>query len=457
MLAPWTTSGRPLPEAPLFTESLIILALVLLNGVFSGAEIAVLSLRKTRIAELLDAGGHRARALARLRDTPESFLATVQIGITVIGATAAAFGGASLAAELSPVLAKSPVIAPYAHNLAVAVVVVSISFFTLVLGELVPKSLALRAGESYALLIAPPLLALAWAARPVVALLTGSSNLVLRMFGDRTTFTETRHSRAEVQQIVEEAASAGSVDPQAGEIASRALDFSNLDAYTVMAPRSEIVAVSLSASMVDIATLARASGHARVPVYEGATDNFVGFVNLRDVLAEALLHPEVTLSALLHPVSFVPDSMPAPALLRKLQHDRTHLALVSDEQGTVIGLVTIEDLVEELVGEIFSENDKPRSNIEPEGEGVWLVTGNVPLHELGRELGVELPEGDFATVAGLCLHLAGAIPPVGAALVVEGGISLEVVEATPRRVKRVRVRRRRALASAEAGGQENPE
>lgn len=424
-------------------ESLIILALVLLNGVFSGAEIAVLSLRKSRVVELVETGSRRARALAHLRAQPESFLATVQIGITVIGATAAAFGGASLAAELTPILATLPLLAPFAHNLSMAVVVVAISFLTLVLGELVPKSMALRAGESYALLISPPLSALAWAARPLVALLTGSSNLVLRLFGDRTTFTETRHSRAEVQQIVEEAATAGAVEAHSGEIASPALDFSNLDAYTVMVPRSEMVTLARSAPVRDIATLARSTGHARVPVYDGATDNFVGFVNLRDVLAESLLGPESTLEGLLHPISFVPDSMAAPALLRKLQTDRTHLALVSDEQGTVIGLVTIEDLVEELVGEIVSENDKPRSDVLSEGDGVWLVTGNVPLHELSRELGLELPEGDFATVAGLCLHLAGAIPPVGDSLEVVGGVTLEVVEATPRRVRLVRVRRRR--------------
>lgn len=427
----------------MLTECLLIVALVLLNGVFSGAEIAVLSLRKTRLAELVSSGNRAARAVVSLREHPEDFLATVQIGITVIGASAAAFGGASVAAELAPVLAAIPILAPFAENLAVGVVVAGVSFLTLVLGELVPKSLALRAGESYALLIARPLGALAWAGRPVVALLTGTSNLVLRLFGDRTTFTESRISRQEVQQIVEEAADAGSVDTHAGEIASRALDFSTLDAYTVMVPRSEMVTISRHADVRDIATLARKSGHARVPVYDGLQENFVGFVNLRDVLAEALLGPTVTLDALLHPVSFVVDAMPAPALLRKLQQDRTHLALVIDEQGTVIGLVTIEDLVEEFVGEIFSENDKPRTSITCDADGSWIVAGSVPLHELNRALGLKLPEGEFATVAGLCLHLTGTIPTVGQVVDAYRGVTLEVVEATPRQVRRIRVRQNR--------------
>lgn len=424
----------------MLTEILIILALVLLNGVFAGAEIAILSLRKTRLGELVESGSTSAKAIADLRQNPESFLATVQVGITVIGATAAAFGGASLAEEFAPFIAAVPPLAPFADDLAVAVVVAAVSFLSLVLGELVPKSLALRAGESYALIVARPLLALAWAGRPAVALLTGASNVVLRLFGDRTTFTESRLSREEIQQIVDEAALTGSVDPNAGEIASRALDFSGLDAYTVMVPRMEIQSLPVDAAIADVAALARTGRHARVPVWEGNTDNLLGFVNLRDVLAEAVADPTVSLRAHLHPILYVPEAMPAPALLRKLQSERAPLALVLDEQGTVVGLVTVEDLVEELVGDILSEHDKPDASIVREGDGVWLVAGNTPIHEVERALDLELPEGDYATLAGLCLHLSGSIPAVGWATETEG-VRLEVVEATPRRVKRVRMTR----------------
>lgn len=421
-------------------ESLVIVALVLLNGVFSGAEIAIRSLRKTRLAELVAEGSLSARAVARLRDNPEDFLATVQIGITVIGATAAAFGGASLAAELVPVLAGLPGMERFASDLALGLVVAGVSFLSLVLGELVPKSLALRAGESYALLVARPLRTLAWLGHPVVTVLTGTSNLVLRMFGDRTTFTEARLSREEVQQIVEDAATAGAVGRHAGEIASRALDFSSLDAYTVMVPRPEMVTLSKQAGVQEIAKVARKTGHTRVPVFDGEPDNFVGFVNLRDLLAEAVIGPTLTIDALLHPIAFVPDTMPAPILLRRLQAERCQLAVVTDEQGSVAGLVTVEDLVEELVGEILGENDEPRTSITREDEGTWLVSGNVPLHELNREIGLGVPEGEFATVAGLCIHLAGSIPVVGQTVHAEH-VTLDIVDASPRRVRRVRVRR----------------
>ncbi len=424
----------------MLTEILFILGLVLLNGVFAGAEIAVLSLRKTRLAELVEAGSNAARAVVRLRSDPEAFLATVQIGITVIGATAAAFGGASIAADIAPAFATVPVLAPYADKLALGLVVATVSFLSLVLGELVPKSLALRAGEAYALFIGRPLAALAFVARPLVALLTGASNLVLRLFGDRTTFSETRLSPEELQQMVEEAASAGALDPHAGEIATRALEFSSLDAYTLMVPRADIVAVPRDIGGEAFADLVRSHPHARLPVYEGSSDNIVGVVNVRDVLGAAVRTHEWRLEPLL-PVTFVPDTMPAPTLLRKLQGERASIALVLDEQGTIVGLVSVEDLLEELVGELLTENDKAAGAALREPDGAWVVPGNTPVHEVARALSLELPEGDYSTVAGLCITLAGRIPTVGDRLETATGLELEVVDATPRRVRAVRIRR----------------
>ncbi|MES2643224.1 MAG: hemolysin family protein [Myxococcota bacterium] len=422
-------------------EIAIIFALVLLNGVFAGAEIAVLSLRKTRLVELVDEGSSAARAVMRLRENPESFLATVQIGITVVGATAAAFGGAAVAEDLAPLIARIPALASVADKLALGLVVAAVSMLSLVLGELVPKSLALRAGESYALFIGRPLAALAWAARPIVALLTGVSNLVLRVFGDETTFTESRLSRDEIQQMVEEATTTGSVDPHAGEIASRALEFSSLDAYTVMVPRARIAMVQRSADASTVARVARESGHGRLPVYDAHSDDIVGFVNVREALAAAVSEPlGWALASFVHPVLFVPDSMPAPALLRKLQSERMSLALVIDEQGTLVGVVTMEDLVEELVGEIMSENDAPRVGLTRQPDGSWLIAGDFPLHELDRAIGIDLPEGDFSTVAGLCIARAGHLPQAGERIEVEGA-ELEIVEATPRRIRLVRLRR----------------
>lgn len=435
-------------------ELIVILALILLNGVLAGAEIATISIRKTRLSELVDSGHRSAVAVTKLREHPEAFLATVQIGITVVGATAAAFGGASVAEDLVPVVSRVPALVPHAENVALALVVVAVSFLSLVLGELVPKSLALRAAEPYALFIARPLLALAWIARPAVIFLTGCSNLVLRIFGDRTTFTEGRLSRDEILQIVDEAATVGAVDAQSGEIASRALEFSNLDAYTVMVPRPEIVSLPKDADWLRVARVARESGHARVPIHDGVPDNIVGFVNLREALAQSVLHPDLTLESILHPVPFVPDSITAPALLARMQKERAQLVMVIDERGTIVGLVTIEDLVEELVGEILSENDKPVTEPLREADGAWVLSASLPIHEINRRLPIELPEGPFATLGGLALHLAGTIPPVGTVLYTEDGVSLEILETTSHRVRRVRLRRKMPKRTATENGEE---
>jgi putative hemolysin len=357
---------------------------------------------------------------------------------------AAVVGGATVTDALAPALVRFPGVGPYAEKVALDLVVVLVSFLSLVLAELVPKSLALRAAEPYALFVAPPV---AWIARllhPFVVTLTWTSNVILRVFGDRTTFVETRVSPEEIQQMVEDAATAGSVDPDVGEIASRALDLSKLDAYTVMVPRADIAMIPKQILPSDIARLAREKGHARMPVYDGSRDNIVGLVNLREVLADAVLEETLDLGPLLHPVVYVPDTLSAPLLLRRMQEEQTHLVLVVNEQGTLVGLVTIEDLVEELVGDILNENDPPPSKVIEEGEGVWRVAGNAPLHEIARQVGHELVAGESATLAGLVMELAGAVPQPGTVLQ-DNGLRFEILEATPRRVRWVRLR---AIADA---------
>jgi len=283
------------------TELLVILALVIANGLFAGAEIAVLSVRKTRLHELTRRRDRRAMAVSALRDQPERFLGTVQIGITVVTSAAAAFGGASLARDLAPVLERLG-FGHYADEVAFGVVIAGVSFLSLVLGELVPKSLALRYSDGYAFLVGRPLLALARLARPVVWLLTGCSNLVLRLFGDRTTFTETRLSRDELQQLVEEAARVGSVDPHASEIASRALGFGEVAVAEIMVPRTRVVALRRGAPLAELRQVILEEGHSRMPVFDGTLDRVVGYVVARDVLALVWEGDLIVLEDLLRPL-----------------------------------------------------------------------------------------------------------------------------------------------------------
>jgi putative hemolysin len=375
-----------------------------------------------------------------LRHEPERFLATVQVGITVVGATAAAFGGATVAVRIEPWIARVPGVGHYAEGIALGLVVALVSFLSIVLGELVPKSLALRSAEPFALAVARPLQGLAWLARPVIWLLTRSSNLLLAPFGDRTTFTEARMSVDELTQLVESATRTGALHQDAAEIASRALEFGDLTAADVMVPRNRIHALRRNATEDELRRFLLEEGHARIPVYEGTLDNVVGYVVAKDLVGLLFERQLIVLDDLVRPAYFTPETARAVAVLREMQRRRVHLAIVVDEHGGVSGLVTLEDLVEELVGEIVGEAREEEALVRREPSGSALVRGDAPIREVNRELDLDLEEHEtFSTVAGLAIHLAGGIPQKGARLTAQDGTLIEVVDANPRVVRSLRL------------------
>jgi putative hemolysin len=433
-------------------ELFVILVLVIANGVFAGAEIALVALRKGRIQELAEQGHGGARAVLALRGNPERFLATVQIGITVVGAAAAAFGGRSIAARLEGLLVRIPWLKEHAEGVALGIVIVGVSFLTVVIGELVPKSMALRGAERYALVIARPLLWLSYAASPIVWLLSASANLLLKPFGDKTTFTETRHSAEELQELVEQASQAGTIPPAAGEIASRALEFADLAAADVMVPRQHVVMIGRSTSREELRQVLLEHKFSRVPVYEGGTDNVVGYIVVKDVLALAWERDLFVLEDLIRPPFFVPETKRVVELMNEMRTEHSPFAIVVDEHGGTSGIVTMEDLVEELVGQIVSEHArKALEEIKLEADGSAIVSGTTPIREINRALGIELPEdGDWNTIAGLCLSLAGRVPVVGDHFTSVDGTRLEIVEASERRIRTVRVRTQTHVRRARA-------
>ena len=418
------------------TDLLIVLALLMTNGIFAGAEIAILSVRKTRLAEFIRRRDKRALAVKSLRDNPERFLSTVQICITTAGTAAAALGGARLEHDLLPHFQSVGL----GTVTALAVVIVLITVLEVVIGELVPKSLALRYADRYSFVMGRPLVLISQILRPVIWSLTAVSNLFLRFFGDKTTFTEARLSRDELQQLVEEAAKTGSVDPRASEIASRALGFGEVTVAEVMVPRTRVVAIRRGAPPEEVQRAILEEGHSRMPVYDGSIDNIVGYVVARDVLALAWEKGLVVLEDILRPPHKVPESTRALDLLREMQRRRTQMAVVVDDHGGLSGLVTTEDLIEELVGDIMSEDDVPEVFFTREPAGTILVQGWASVRKVNRDLHLDLPVGkDRTTIAGLCMSLAQAIPQAGERLTTDNGTVLEVIEASPRRVRRVRI------------------
>jgi putative hemolysin len=416
----------------------MMLLLIAVNGLFAGAEIAIVGVDRMRLRQLLDERRHGARVVESLRTKPERFLATVQIMITVAGAAAGAFSGATFAKDLHPLL--TPYLGSRAEAASLLLVVGLVSYLSLIFGELVPKSLALRHSERYALLVAPLLDGLATAARPLVWLLTKSSNLVLGASGDKPTFAEGRLSPAELRDLVDEATEAGALDEQVGEIASRALGFAKLTAAQVMIPRTRVVGIERTATMEQLRTIVLEHAHSRLPVYTGTIDEIIGYVLYKDLLPLAWEGRLIVLADLIRTPYFVGKTLPAAELLAEMRRRRQQLAIVLDEHGGTAGIVTLDDLVEELTGEVLSElrHEKPAS-MHPQVDGSLMVRGEVPLHELNRELGLRLAGGGQTTLGGLCVFLAGALPTQGTLLQAEDGTQLRVERASRRAVDLVRI------------------
>lgn len=422
-------------------EIAVLVGLILLNGLFSGAEIALVSVRPTRLAELADAGSRAAAAALRLKRDPERLLATVQVAISVVGAGAGAFGGAAFASDLAPLVARIDPLAAASQEIALGLVVAVVAYLSLVLGELVPKSLALRGAEGYALVASRPIEWLSILARPAVWFLMRSSNAVLRLFGDRTTFIEGRISREELIAIVDEAAEKGGVDPEAGEIASRALDLSELTAHDVMVHRRYVVALPERAGLDRVREALLVEGHRRVPVYGESIDDVKGYVSWRDVLERLWDGRPIEVATILRPCWFVPESTGAMDLLREMQRRRAHMAVVVDEHGGTAGIVTLEDLLEELVGEIESEHETSDDWLVREPDGAALVQGTASIRDVNRALELELEEpDDVTTLSGLCVQIAGGRLPRKGEVLQSGGSTIEAVEVSNRRVRLVRIR-----------------
>jgi putative hemolysin len=417
----------------------VIVGLTLVNGFFSGSEIALLSTRKTRLRELADEGKRAAGWALQLRNDPERFLATVQVGITVVSASAAAFGGSALEEPLAAWLVMLGA-GEMAGELALAIVIAGVSFLSIVLGELVPKSLALRVSEPFTLIVSGPILFLRQLSRPVIWVLTAASNAILRVFHDETTFTETRLSSEELQQLVEETATAGALDANAGEIASRAIDLGDLRVAAVMVPRMRIVSMAHDIAPADVRRIFDDNPHNRYPVLGDSPEQVLGYVMARDLYSQ-LLRGTIDLPSVLHKVPFFPEQTPAMDVLRVLQKQKTRLGIVVDELGALAGLVTIDDITEELVGEILGEHEQPEPVAKAEPDGRYLIQGSAPVHEINRELDIALPQGPgWSTLAGLLINEAQRIPEPGTKIALENGIEAEVVETDPTRILAVRLR-----------------
>lgn len=437
-------------SSSIWTEIAVTFILFVANGFFAAAEIAIVSARRSRLQQMVDDGKKSAKQALELAENPDRFLATVQVGMTLINTLAAAFGGASFSAPLAKLFALVPVLKPYAATLALASVVALVAYFSLVLGELVPKRLALQSAEGLATRTAPFMTNLAVVLKPAIAFLNFSTNLVLRIIG-QSKATKSSVTEEDIVYLAREGAVSGTVESEEEEFINRVFRFTDRTVSEVMQPRTDIVAVEVGTPLQEVIEIFRSSGFTRLPLYEGSLDNIVGVIYAKDLLLTQVNNESADLKKLARPPFFVTAYQHVDDLLTTFRRKGIHMAIVIDEYSQIVGLLTLEDVLEELVGEIQDEYDEPEHNsFVSRADGSWLVDAMVPQEEVREKLG--LPENNeedrgYRTLAGMILAYMGRIPKVGDSVTIDQFV-FEIVDMDGRRIDKVLIRPLESIANA---------
>jgi putative hemolysin len=422
-------------------ETIIILLLILFNGVFSMSETAIVSARKARLQQMVDDGNSRARTALDLANNPNRFLATVQIGITLIGILTGVFGGATLASGLSATLSYVPVLAPYSAAIAGLIVVVVLTYLTLIIGELVPKRLALNGAERVASSVAGPMTLLSRLTWPLVRFLGISTDFVLRLLRVKPS-DEPLVTAEEIMVMVEQGADAGLFERSEQDLIERvlALDERRVDSF--MTPRNKIVALDITATIDDVRTKLLDSRHSRFPVVDEDLDNVLGIVRAKDILTQSLAGQPFDLRSLLRPALFLPEVITALETLERFKQASTHVALILDEFGGIQGMITHNDVLEAIVGYDPSQEAPAEPQVVRRADGSWLVDGLTAIEDFEDALDLDALREDagrrYQTVGGLVMSEVGGVPSTGQ-IFTWRGFRFEVVDMDGRRVDKVLV------------------
>ncbi len=432
-------------------EIVIVLLLIVLNGVFSMSELAVVSARRARLQLRAEAGDRGAQAALELAESPDRFLSTIQVGITLVGILAGAFGGSTISRGLAAALADIPALEPYSDAIGVGVVVVAITYLSLVLGELVPKRIALTNPEGIASAVARPMMLLARLAGPIVALLTGSTSLVVRLLRVRPP-EEPPVTEEEITAMLAQGAEAGVFEEMEQDIVENVFRLGEQRAADLMTPRYAMAAIDIDEPVAESLRRMAATDHFYFPVYQGDLDHVLGVVSIRDLWLRALDGKPPDLRAALFQPLFVPESLRAARLLELFQQTGQQIALVVNEYGSVEGLITLSDVLRAIVGDAVLADARDSGAVQRE-DGTWLLDGTLPLDEFRERIGetplIELAEQHgYQTVAGMVLTQLGRIPAEGDHFE-RDGLRFEVVDMDGQRIDKVLVCR--LPAETEAG------
>lgn len=421
-------------------ELLILLLLVIGNGIFALSEIAIISSRKARLQQWANEGRLRAAKALELAQHPSRFLATVQVGITTVGTLAGAYGGVALTNRLADALVDWPYIGAYSRGISLGIVVVGVTYFQVVVGELVPKALALRHADALSLFVAGPMRRLSIIATPIVWLLGASTDLLLRLFGNKAHKAESVTSE-EVALLIAQGAQDGVFDDSQKNMVESVIELGERRVNSIMVPRPEIEFLEVDASPKSVREKILETHRSRFPVCKGGLDHVLGVAHTKDMLAEVLAGKEIDLATLSRKVPTIPETIPVLKALEAFKESGMPMALIIDEYGSLQGLVTLNDILEEIVGDLPSQDGQVE---EPEAvqreDGSWLVDGMQSIDDTREMIGIKaLPgedENSYQTLGGFVMNQLGRIPKPGDTFVV-AGFQFEVLDMDGHRVDKV--------------------
>lgn len=443
----------------LVSECLLVLVLLIANGVFSGSEIAVVSSRKVRLEQLADRGNRKARKALKLANSPNDFLSTVQVGITLIGILSGALGGATIAQRLKPYFDQVPALRGSSELLSLALVVTVITYLSLVIGELVPKRIALSNPEAIACQVAGPMRFLSRVTAPLVHILSGSTDGMLRLLGVKAS-EEPEITEEEIKALIRQGTESGMFEEAEHEMVQRVFRLGDRPIRSMMTPRTEIAWLDLEEPLEASLKEVLESTHSRFPVARGNLDNCVGTIRIRTLLTAVVESEPVDLESMMQPPLFVGESMRALTVLEQFRETGVHIALVTDEFGGIEGLLTLNDLMEAIVGDLPSAEDQEEPLVVEREDGSWLLDGSLDIGDfktlVDRD---ELPDevsGGYHTIGGFVMHHLGRIPMAGEHFRWDG-LSFEVMDMDGKRVDKILVAEVASATSAPGQDQETPE
>jgi putative hemolysin len=438
-----TTRGRitgTIDNIMVYTEIAIVLALVLINGLLAMAELAVVSSRRARLRALIEQNVPGSRRALALASNPGRFLSTVQIGITLVGVVSGAFSGATLGQRLADWLVSLGLSYGVAETTGVGLVVALITYLSLIVGELVPKQIALRNPERVAVLVAPAMTVLARIASPLVWLLDISGRAVLRVFGQHSQSDE-RVTEEEIHTLVAEAETAGILEPGERAMISGVMRLGDRLVRAVMTPRHEVDMVDLSSDPAQIRQTITASVHSRLPVYQGTPDNMLGIIQAKDLLDAYMRGEAPDIRAHIRNGPTLPDTVSALDVLNSFKASPVHMALIHDEHGVFEGLVTNADILESIAGVFETDEGPPEPDAVLREDGSWLISGTMPVDEMAERLSIAIPQQrPYHTAAGFVLDQLGELPKTGQVFEAIGW-RFEIVDLDGRRIDKILAKR----------------